>query len=81
MIFKSFIIEKKIELLDAYNLTLIYGENEGIKTILREKIKNRNKNIEIIKHFSADKLLGLDTWKSYCRRYNDRWGIVDFWKG
>ena len=44
MIFKSFIIEKKIELLDAYNLTLIYGENEGIKTILREKIKNRNNN-------------------------------------
>ncbi len=54
MIFKSFIIEKKIELLDAYNLTLIYGENEGIKTILREKIKNRNKNIEIINIFQEE---------------------------
>jgi len=42
MIFKSFIVEKNIALLDSYYAVLFYGENIGLKDDLKKFIKNHN---------------------------------------
>ena len=47
MIFKSFIIEKNISLLDNFNLFLFYGENIGLKDDLKMIIKNFLKIMKI----------------------------------
>tara|TARA_B100001996_G_scaffold380925_1_gene369343 strand:+ start:466 stop:1470 length:1005 start_codon:yes stop_codon:yes gene_type:complete len=54
MILKSFIIEKNISLLEEYENILIYGENDGIKEDLREKIKEKNVDSEIINIFQEE---------------------------
>ena len=54
MILKSFIIEKNIEILEKYKLSLIYGENEGIKTNLKNIIKSKNKDVETITIFQEE---------------------------
>ena len=54
MILKSYIVEQKIESLNNYRATLIYGENNGVKSDIKEKIKHENKESEIIKFFESD---------------------------
>ena len=48
MILKSFIIEKNISTLDKYSLTLIYGENIGLKDYIKIQIKKFFKEYEQI---------------------------------
>ena len=48
MILKSFIIEKNISILDKYSLTLIYGENIGLKDDIKIEIKKFFKEYEQI---------------------------------
>ena len=40
MILKSYLVEKNITLLDKYFITLIYGENIGMKDDIKDQIKN-----------------------------------------
>ena len=54
MILKSFMVEKNIALLKQYQYVLIYGENEGIKEDIRNKIKEKNKEYEIINLFQEE---------------------------
>ena len=56
MIYKSYLIEQNINLIDK-NLFLFYGENLGLKNELKDKIKFRNKNAEII-NLSQDDIIG-----------------------
>ena len=48
MIFKSFLVEKNISLLDSCYAVLFYGENIGLKDDLKNFIKNYNKDCEQI---------------------------------
>ena len=48
MILKSFIIEKNISLLEKYSVSLIYGENIGMKDDIKNKIKKHFKEYEQI---------------------------------
>ena len=54
MILKSYLVEKNIKILTSYNAVLIYGENNGIKDDLKEKIKNEDNNCEIVTFFEND---------------------------
>ena len=54
MILKSYIVEQNLEILKTYKATLMYGLNRGIKNDLREEIKNKNKESEIITFFEND---------------------------
>ena len=54
MILKSFIIEKDIGLLDQHNHILMYGENDGIKGDIKDKIIKKNKDCEIITLFQEE---------------------------
>jgi DNA polymerase-3 subunit delta len=54
VILKSYIVEQKIETLNNYRATLIYGENNGVKSDIKEKIKHENKESEIITFFESD---------------------------
>ena len=49
MIFKSYIIENDISLLEDKNIILLYGENTGLKDDLKRKIIERRIDREIIK--------------------------------
>ena len=49
MILKSFEIENNIQNLLKYKFILIYGENIGLKEILKKKIIETRKKSEIIK--------------------------------
>ena len=48
MILKSFIVEKNITLLEKYFISLIYGENIGLKDDIKNAIKVNFKNYEKI---------------------------------
>ena len=54
MILKSFIIEDNISLLEKYNFLLLYGENDGFKEDIKDKIKEQNKDSEIIIFFQEE---------------------------
>ena len=54
MILKSYIIEKDLNILDKYQAVLMYGENEGIKDDVRNELKAKNKNSEIINFFENE---------------------------
>ena len=54
MILKSFIIEENIALLEQYNFVLLYGENDGFKEDIKDKIKEKNKDSEIITFFQEE---------------------------
>jgi len=54
MILKSYIVEQNLDILKNYQATLIYGENSGVKNDIKEKIKNQNKDCEIINFFESD---------------------------
>ena len=56
MILKSYLIEKDIALLDKYFITLIYGENIGMKDDIKNEIKKFFKNYEKIA-FNQDEIL------------------------
>ena len=54
MILKSFMIENNIALLEPYNYVLLYGENEGIKEDIKDQIKKKNKDSEVIILFQEE---------------------------
>ncbi len=54
MIFKSFIVEKDISLLDSYYAVLFYGENIGLKDDFKKFIKNHNKYCDQISFHQND---------------------------
>ena len=50
MILKSYIVEQNLNVLNEYRAVLLYGENDGIKDDIKNKIKDINKTSEIISH-------------------------------
>lgn len=56
MIIKSYIAEQNITVLKDYKFILIYGENEGIKDEFKKKIRDQNKDSEIINFFQEELL-------------------------
>ena len=61
MIYKSYLIEQNINLLDK-NLFLFYGENLGLKNEIKDKIKFQNKNAEIINLSQDDIISNIDNF-------------------
>jgi DNA polymerase-3 subunit delta len=61
MIYKSYLIEQNINLIDK-NLFLFYGENLGLKNELKDKIKFQNKNAEIINLSQDDIINNIDNF-------------------
>ena len=59
MILKSFEINNKIKTLDKYLMVLLYGENEGLKKDLKNKIKNNYDKSETLNYFQ-DELISND---------------------
>ena len=49
MIFKSYLVENDLSLLNGKNIILLYGENTGLKDDLKKSIIEDNKDREIIK--------------------------------
>ena len=56
MIFKSYLVEKNLSILDEYFVTLFYGENIGLKDEIKKKIKEKYKNYEKV-NFNQDEIL------------------------
>ena len=56
MILKSYLVEKDITILDKYFITLIYGENIGMKDDIKNQIKKFFKDYEKI-IFTQDEVL------------------------
>ena len=54
MILKSYIVEQNINILKEYQAILLYGENDGIKDDIKLKLKNSNKDSEIINLFENE---------------------------
>lgn len=54
MILKSYIVEQNVNILENYQSTLMYGENNGIKTDIKFRLKNENKGAEIINFFEEE---------------------------
>ena len=54
MILKSYIIEKNENTLDDYKSILIYGENQGLREDLKNIIKKKNTDSEIINLFQDE---------------------------
>ena len=54
MIIKSYIIEKNESTLDDYKSVLIYGENQGLREDLKNIIKKKNTDSEIINLFQDE---------------------------
>ena len=54
MILKSYIVEQNIEILNDYHGVLIHGKNHGIKDDIKKKIRDKNKNSEIIIFFEEE---------------------------
>ena len=52
MIYKSYLIEQNFSINE--NLTLFYGENLGLKNLFQKKIKEQNKDSEIISYNQED---------------------------
>jgi DNA polymerase III subunit delta len=53
MIFKSYLVEKNLDIINK-NLILFYGENFGLKNELKKRIKFQNKTAETINFFQED---------------------------
>ena len=54
MILKSYIVEQNLEILNNYQATLLYGENDGIKDDIKYRLKDSNKDSEIINFFEDE---------------------------
>ena len=52
MIYKSYLVEQNFSINES--LTLFYGENLGLKNFFQKKIKEHNKNNEIISYNQED---------------------------
>ena len=63
MNYKSYLVEQNINLLKN-NFTLFYGENLGLINEFKEKIKNNNKNAEIINLMQEDIIKNEDNFYS-----------------
>ena len=48
MIFKSYILEQNIQSISKCNLFLFYGENNGLKKDFKKKLRQENKNSEVL---------------------------------
>ena len=48
MIFKSYILEQDIEIVNNQKIFLFYGENQGLKKEFKKKLRIQNKSQEII---------------------------------
>ncbi len=59
MIIKSFVLEKKISLVNEYFVVLFYGENIGMKDEIKGQIKKHYKNSEKIA-FHQDEIIKND---------------------
>ena len=59
MILKSFIVEKNITLIEKYFISLIYGENIGMKDDIKNEIKKRFKEYEQI-NFDQNEIIKND---------------------
>ena len=51
MILKSYIVEKSINTLKKYKSVLLYGENDGIKDDIKNKLKTLHQDTDIINLF------------------------------
>ena len=60
MIFKSFLVEKNLSIIDKYFITLFYGENIGLKDEIKKRIKEKYKNYEQI-NFNQDEVIKNET--------------------
>ena len=56
MILKSYIVEQDVSVLENYQATLIYAQNNGIKEDIKQKIRDKNNNSEIIIFFEEELL-------------------------
>ena len=56
MILKSYIVEQDVSVLENYQATLIYGQNNGIKEDIKQKIRDKNNNSQIIIFFEEELL-------------------------
>jgi DNA polymerase-3 subunit delta len=56
VILKSYIVEQDVSVLENYQATLIYGQNNGIKEDIKQKIRDKNNNSEIIIFFEEELL-------------------------
>ena len=54
MIFKSYILEQNLQIVDKYKTFLFYGENQGLKKEFKEKLKLQYKNFEILNLFQDE---------------------------
>ena len=54
MLFKSFEVENNIEKILKFKFILLYGENIGLKEVLKKKIINSNNNADIINLYQED---------------------------
>ncbi len=54
MIFKSYILEKDLKIINNHSVFLFYGENHGLKKDFKENLKELNKNNEVINLFQSD---------------------------
>ena len=54
MILKSYVVEKNVNILKNYQITLIYGQNNGIKDDIKQAIKEKNENSENIIFFERE---------------------------
>ncbi len=54
MIIKSYIAEENIQSINNYKIFLCYGENQGLKKEIKEKISISNKNCEILRLFQDE---------------------------
>ena len=54
MILQSYIVEKNIDSLNNYSSILVYGQNIGLKDDIKEKIKEKHKDAEIINFFQDE---------------------------
>ena len=70
MIFKSFIIEKNIKLLDTNSANIFYGENIGLKDDLKIQIKNLYEDYEILT-LMQDEILKNHDFHDFRSKFHD----------
>jgi len=54
VILKSYIVEQNLDILKNYKATLLYGANDGIKDSIKSKLKDINKDAEIMIFFEEE---------------------------
>ena len=54
MILKSYIVEQNLNILNEYQAVLLYGENDGIKDDVKNKLKTLNSDSEIVTFFENE---------------------------